>query len=100
MLRDFTAAFDKRLIGLTGTQEQIADVAHALGVKFREGAARTMTDYVVDHSIDTFRYRPVGPFGAVTFKFAEPYMIAAKLFELLDRSGTALAIGQQSRRYR
>ena len=28
--------------------------------------------------------------AAVTFKLAEPYMIAAKLLELLDQSGTAL----------
>jgi cytochrome oxidase Cu insertion factor (SCO1/SenC/PrrC family) len=40
MLPDFTAAFDKRLIGLTGTQDQIADAAHALGVKYEKGAAR------------------------------------------------------------
>jgi len=87
MLRDFTAAFDKRLIGLTGTQEQIADIAHALGVKY-EKVLLDNDDYVVDHSSTLSAVYPSGH-AAVTFKLAEPYMIAAKLLELLDRSGTA-----------
>ena len=88
MLRNFTAAFDKRLIGLTGTREQITDFAHALGVKY-EKVLLDNDNYVVDHSsalsvIDPSRH------DAVTFTLVEPYMIAAKLLELLDPSGTAL----------
>jgi cytochrome oxidase Cu insertion factor (SCO1/SenC/PrrC family) len=88
MLRDFTAAFDKRLIGLTGTQEQIADIAHALGVKF-EKVLLDDDDYVVDHSSTLSVIDPSGH-GGVTFKLAEPYMIVAKLLELLDQSRAAL----------
>ncbi len=88
MLRDFTAAFDKRLIGLTGTQEQIADIAHALGVKY-EKVLLDDENYVVDHSSTLSVIDPSGHRG-VTFKLAEPYMIAAKLLELLDQSGSAL----------
>ena len=88
MMRDFTAAFDKRLIGLTGTQEQITEIAHALGVKY-EKVLLDNEDYVVDHSSTLSVIDPSGH-GGVTFKLAEPYMIAAKLLELLDRSGSAL----------
>jgi protein SCO1/2 len=88
MLRDFTAAFDKRLIALTGTREQITDIAHALGVKY-EKVLLDNDDYVVDHSSTLSVIDPSGH-GGVTFKLAEPYMIAAKLLELLDQSGTAL----------
>ena len=88
MLRDFAAAFDKRLIGLTGTQEQIADIAHALGVKY-EKVLLGNDNYVVDHSSTVSVIDPSGH-GGVTFRLAEPYLIAAKLLELLDRSGSAL----------
>jgi cytochrome oxidase Cu insertion factor (SCO1/SenC/PrrC family) len=88
MLRDFTAAFDKRLIGLTGSQEQITDIAHALREKY-EKVLLDNKDYVVDHSSTLSAVDPSGHGGA-TFKLAEPYMIAAKLLELLDQWGTPL----------
>jgi protein SCO1/2 len=98
MLRKFTAAFDKRLIGLTGTQEQIADVAHALGVKY-EKVLLDNDNYVVDHSTTLSVIDPSGR-GAVTFRLAEPYMIAAKLLDLLDRSDTALGAVKNLGAYR
>jgi protein SCO1/2 len=88
MLRHFTVAFDKRLIGLTGTQEQITDIARALGVKY-EKVLLDNDNYVVDHSNTLSVVDPSGH-RAVTFTLAEPYLIAAKLLELLDPSGSAL----------
>src|SRR5213083_1094968 len=35
-LNEFTAAFDKQLVGLTGSQVQIAAAAEALGVEYRK----------------------------------------------------------------
>ena len=97
-LRDFTASFDKRLLGLTGTPEQIAAAAKALGVEYekvREGG----DDYVVDHST---RLSAIGPDRreAVTFAMAEPYAIAAKLLTLLDRGGVALGRANNLGAYR
>ena len=74
MPRDFTAAFDTRLIGLTRTQEQIADIAHALGVKYEE-VLLDNDNYVVDHSSALSVVDPSGH-AAVTFKLAEPYFNA------------------------
>jgi protein SCO1 len=88
MLREFTAAFDKRLIGLTGTQQHIADAAHAVGVKY-EKVLLDNSNYLVDHSSTLSIVDPSRSL-AVTFTLAEPYMIAGKLLELLDRSGAAL----------
>ena len=88
ILRDFTAAFDQRLIGLTGAPAQIADAANALGVSYQKILLGDI-DYVVDHSATLSVADPAAGW-AVTFALAEPYMIAAKLLELLDRSGVAL----------
>ena len=88
MLRDFTAAFDKRIIGLTGTTEQIADLAGALGVRY-EKVLLGDSDYVVDHSTKLSLVDPQRR-SAVSFAFAEPYLIAAELLRLLDRAGVAL----------
>jgi protein SCO1/2 len=70
MLRDFTLAFDKRLIGLTGTREQITDIARALGVKY-EKVLLDNEDYVVDHSSTLSVIDPSGH-GGVTFKSLSP----------------------------
>jgi protein SCO1/2 len=97
-LRDFTAAFDKRLIGLTGSPEQIAAAAEALGIEYRKVLSGN-EDYVIDHSSVLSL---IGPdrHEAVTFAFAEPYMIAAKLVESLARGGVALGNVNNLRAYR
>jgi cytochrome oxidase Cu insertion factor (SCO1/SenC/PrrC family) len=86
-LRAFTVAFDRRIIGLTGTSEQIAAAANALGVRYEKLLAGG--EYVIDHS-STFSV--IGPDRreAVTFAMVEPYAIAAKLVGLLERGGVAL----------
>lgn len=87
-LRAFVAAFDRRLVGLTGTQEQIAAAAKALGVSY-EKVRDGNDDYVIDHSTTL---SVIGPDRreALTFAMGEPYAIAAKLIQLLERGGVAL----------
>ena len=97
-LRDFTASFDKRIVGLTGTPEQIAAAAKALDVKY-EKIQEGGDDYVVDHSTTL---SVIGPDRreSLTFAIAEPYAIAAKLIALLDRSGAALGSANNLGAYR
>jgi protein SCO1/2 len=97
-LKDFAAAFDRRLIGLSGSPEQIAAAAGALGIEYRKVLSGN-EDYVIDHSSVLSL---IGPDRreAVTFAFAEPYMIAAKLVELLERGGVALGNVNNLRAYR
>jgi cytochrome oxidase Cu insertion factor (SCO1/SenC/PrrC family) len=87
-LREFVAAFDKRIVALTGTTEQIAAVAKALGITYEKVLAGS-DDYVIDHSTTL---SVIGPDRreALTFAMAEPYAIAARLIALLDRDGVAL----------
>lgn len=87
-LRKFTAAFDERIIGLTGTQEQIAGVAKSLGIQY-EKVLIADDDYVIDHSATLSLIDPDGH-AAETFTMAEPYQIAAKLFDKLARAGVPL----------
>jgi cytochrome oxidase Cu insertion factor (SCO1/SenC/PrrC family) len=98
MLRDFTAAFDRRLVGLTGSPEQIEAAAQALGIEYGKVTGGG-GDYVIDHSTIL---SVIGPdrWAAVTFALAEPYMIAAKLIELLEQGGVALNNVNNRRAYR
>jgi cytochrome oxidase Cu insertion factor (SCO1/SenC/PrrC family) len=61
---------------------------HALGVKY-ERVLLDNDNYVVDHS-STLSVVDPSRVSAVTFTLAEPYLIAAKLLELLGPSGNAL----------
>jgi cytochrome oxidase Cu insertion factor (SCO1/SenC/PrrC family) len=87
-LHAFTAAFDTRIVGLTGSDKQIADAARMFGVEYKK-VLQSSDDYVIDHSTVLSL---VGPDRrqAVTFAFAEPYLIAAKLLDELQRGGAAL----------
>ena len=97
-LKDFIAAFDKRIVALTGSPEQIAAAAEALGIEYRKVLSGN-EDYVIDHSSVLSL---IGPdrHEAATFAFAEPYMIAAKLVELLERGGVTLGNVNNLRAYR
>ena len=97
-LRDFAAAFDKRLVGLTGTPEQLAAATRALGVKYEKVLTGT-GDYAIDHSATLSVIAPDRR-EAVTFAMAEPYAIAAKLVALLERGGVALGNVNNLRAYR
>jgi protein SCO1/2 len=88
LLRSFTEAFDKRLIGLGGTIEQIREAADALGVSFQK-VVQGDASYVVDHSssyvlVDPSRTR------ADVLRVAEPHLLAAKLIEVLTKAGVPL----------
>jgi protein SCO1/2 len=98
MLREFTVAFDKRLVGLTGSDAQIAAAAGALGVKYQK-VMLANGDYVVDHSSTLSLVDPAGR-NALTFKMAEPHLVAAKIFEQLERAGTPLDNVRNLRAYR
>jgi len=87
-LRRFAEAFDKRLLGLSGSLAEIKRAASALGVSF-EKVAEPDRDYVVDHSSAYVLIDPA--FSRVRiFRMAEPHLLAAKLLELMRAAGTPL----------
>ena len=87
-LAAFTAAFDRRIVGLTGSDKQIADAAKMFGVEYNK-VLQGSDDYAIDHSTTLSLVGP-GRHEAVTFSFAEPFLIAAKLIAELERGGAAL----------
>lgn len=60
VLRQYVAAFHPRLIGLTGSEEEIARVARAYGIYFRRGEPAQGGGYGVDHARMAILYGPEG----------------------------------------
>ena len=85
VLRDYAGAFHPALLGLTGTQEQIAAVAKAYRVHRRifrlEGAGPE--DYLVDHSSLAYLMGPDGKFVTMFPHGTPPERIAEILRKYL-----------------
>ncbi len=62
VLRSYVANFHPRLIGLTGSEAEIARVSRAYGVYYQRGepAEPGSQDYLVDHSRVVILYGPTG----------------------------------------
>jgi protein SCO1/2 len=76
-MADYVSRFHPRLIGLTGSAEQVAQAARAYRVYYAKVRPRDSTDYLMDHS--SFIYF-VGPDGRVRSLFrpeTAPEAIAA-----------------------
>ncbi len=60
VMKQYVSSFHPRLIGLTGTREQIADVAKKHGVYFGKAEEPGVTEYMVDHSRIALLFGPKG----------------------------------------
>ncbi len=60
VLKEYVAAFHPRLIGLTGTPQEIASVSKAYGVWSAKKEAEGASDYLVDHSRMAVLFGPAG----------------------------------------
>lgn len=56
VMKDFTEYFDEEMIGLTGTEQQIIDVAKAYRIYFSKNGEGE--DYLMDHSTLTYLMSP------------------------------------------
>lgn len=65
-LKDYVAAFDPAMVGLTGSPDQIAAVAKLFKVYYSKAPGGTDTDYQVDHT--SFIYL-MGPDGVIRSLF-------------------------------
>jgi len=57
---EFASNFHPRLIGLTGTEEQIAEVAKAFGVFYSRGEEGPNGAYLMNHSTTAYLFAPDG----------------------------------------
>ena len=60
VLTEFTDAFHPRLIGMTGTREQLDDATSAFAVFYGKGEESESGGYLMDHSNVTFLFGPDG----------------------------------------
>lgn len=51
VLKDYVSNFHPRMVGLTGTPEQVAQVAKAYRVFYQKAAGATGEDYLMDHTL-------------------------------------------------
>jgi protein SCO1/2 len=91
-LADYVSRFHPRMRGLTGTPEQIAEVARRYRVYYAKARRPDATDYLMDHS--SFIYL-VAPDGRVRTLFrpetTPEAMAAAMAAQLRARAGTGSA---------
>lgn len=87
VMRQYTAAFSKQLVGLTGTPQQIAKVAREYHVYYsyhKDGPGPD--DYTVDHSSVIYLMDPKGRFVAPVRADDSGAALAAELRRLLRRA--------------
>lgn len=87
VLGKYIQSFDPRIVGLTGTPQQIASVAHEYGAYFaRRKTGPGVEDYVMDHSSYLYVMDPEGKFVRGFAADAPTDYIAGVLRKLMDRS--------------
>ncbi len=91
VLRDYLAAFEPHVVGLTGTPDEIAQVAKEFRVYYRK-VRLTGDDYTMDHSAFVYLMGSDGNFFDVLGYQEAPDRALAKLKRLIetDRKGSAL----------
>jgi protein SCO1/2 len=59
-LKAYVEYFHPKILGLTGTPDEVAEVAQLYGAAYHRVQQASETDYVVDHSADTYLIDPMG----------------------------------------
>ena len=87
MLKAYVANFGPRLIGLTGTAEEVAAIAKAYRVYYaKAGNSGSATDYLMDHSSIIYLMGPDGRFVTHMPYTTDAAKLAAELKETLRTS--------------
>lgn len=60
VMKQYVAAFHPRMIGLTGTPEQLAAAAKAYGVYYQKREVEGASEYLMDHSRSAILFGPDG----------------------------------------
>jgi len=79
VLKPYVAAFHPRLVGLTGTPDQIAATAKEFGVYYTKRQEEGASEYLIDHSRIALLFGPAGEPIAIVPHDQGPDAIAAEL---------------------
>lgn len=79
VLKTYVAAFHPRLVGLTGSEEEIAAAAKAYAVYYRKAENAGASEYLMDHSRQTYLMGPDGEPIALLPQDETPQAVAAEL---------------------
>ena len=87
-VREYVEAFDPRIIGLTGTPAEIAEVAKQYRVFYRKQAGKNGEDYLMEHSAFVYVMNPAGNYATLLSPRGGqgPDQMAARLRELIAAS--------------
>ncbi len=87
-LKEYAAYFHPAIIGLTGTPEELAEVARRYGAAYRKTQEKdSAMGYVIDHSADLYLIDEKGRLAKTLPHGTPPDKIAAALKALLARRG-------------
>lgn len=78
-LKEYTAAFHPRLLGLTGSDEAIAETASKFAVQYYKNETPGMAQYLMDHSRQTYLFGPAGEPLALLPYDGTPQQVADEL---------------------
>ncbi len=85
-MADYVKLFDDRIVGLTGTPEQIAAVARAYRVYYAKATSKDSTTYLMDHSSFMYLMGPDGTFHALYQPGMKPQDLADAIHAQLSTS--------------
>jgi len=78
-LKQYVGSFHPRIVGLTGTAQQIADIAKKYQVYYAKGEMVDDKDYVMDHSSLIYLMDPKGKFITTFDEEADPASLVKAL---------------------
>jgi protein SCO1/2 len=84
-MADYMKSFDSRIVGLTGTEQQIASVAQAYRVYYAPQKTGG-DDYLVDHSTGIYLMNPAGKFMRVFASDLSGDEMAEKLRKVMNQT--------------
>ncbi|NDE90465.1 MAG: SCO family protein [Alphaproteobacteria bacterium] len=84
-IASYLKSYDSRIIGLTGTPEQVAAIAKAYGIYYKKMPPMDDGDYMVDHSASLYLYDTNGQLISTIDTMENRDIAFAKIKKLIDQ---------------